>query len=114
MRKLANEKIKKKEEISISLKDAKKIYRILESIVVSMNRIGSAIAAEDLSPSIAYKVLVDYFTDFNAMNNLAMARRIMSKIFDEYGESKNIMNGVQYWEWGTAYKKSLSKISIKK
>ena len=110
MRKLANVKIKSKEEIFIQLKDAKKIASMLDSIVVSLDRIGSTIAIYKLSTKIEREIIYDYYADFKPSQNLAEARRIVFEALDKVfpGKFENGIKGTKYWEGKTAYKKYLN------
>lgn len=103
--------MKKKEEICISLKDAKKIASVLDSIVVSLDRIGSTIAINKLSAATERKIMNNYYVDFKVFKNLAEFRSIIFDALDKIypGKFEDGIKGTKYWEEKVAYKKYLSK-----
>jgi hypothetical protein len=71
-----------------------RILRDLETIVPSLDRIGSL--ASDTPPDAIARILDDFITDWDVSRKLAAARRYLSDQFD-YDEYEKLMEDVPHW-----------------
>ncbi len=88
-------------------RDIVRILRDINSIVVSLDRIGSVSAS--IEPEEHDKMLADFVRTWEVFHKLAEARSVLSQAFsqelgdDEMDELERAMEGVPYWSLTSRY-----------